>query len=121
MWLIEMFASRVDVMLAGLAGGFIGLRWYKEVKTWQSKIYFVICGGLMGMYAAPFAYDYFKLAVHDPEQNRNTLFFFGMVIGCLGPKLVQSILKGIESGAVIEVLKARFWDVLEAIVKGKGK
>lgn len=121
MWLIELFASRIDVLLSGLAGGFIGLRFYKDINTLQSRIYFVICGGLSGMYAAPFAYDYFKLAVHDPEQNKNALLFFGLIIGLFGPKLVQSILKGIENGAVWDVLKARLVDVLQAIVNGKGK
>lgn len=73
------------------------------------------------MYAAPFAYDYFKLSVHNVEQSKNGLLFFALFIGIFGPKLAQVIIKGIESGAILEVLKARLWDVLQAIVNGKGK
>ncbi len=121
MWLLELFESRLDVLLAGLAGGFIGLRFYRDVISLQSKIYFVICGGLTSMYTAPAAFDYFKLSVHNPDQSKNILLFFGVFIGVFGPKLVQAIMKGIENGAILEVLKARLWGVLQAIVNGKGK
>jgi len=121
MWLFELFATRIDVLLAGLAGGFVGLRFYKDLTTFQGRIYFVICGGLSGMYVAPFAYDYYKLAVHDPEASKNALLFYALFIGIFGPKLVQTILNGIENGAIWEIIKARFWGVIEAIAKGKSK
>lgn len=121
MWLIELFETRIDVFLAGLAGGFFGLRFYKDVNTLQGRIYFVICGGISGMYVAPFAYDYYKLAVHDPESSKNALLFYALFIGIFGPKIVQTVLNGIENGAILEVLKAKFWDVIQAIAKGKSK
>jgi len=121
MWLIESLATRLDLLLAGLAGGFVGAYWYKELTSVKSKIYFVMCGGLSGMYAAPFAFDYFKMAAHSEEASKNALAFIALMIGIFGPKAIQSILTGLEKANVLDVLKSTFWEVIKAIANRKGQ
>ncbi len=102
MWLIEKFEQGLDLLLAGIAGAFVGLFMYTEIKTAKQKIYFTVCGGLSSFYGAPYLAEYF----HITGDGART--FFGFAIGIFGAAMLQAVKRGIDAADVVELVKARF-------------
>lgn len=107
MWLTEAIASRLDLLLAGLAGGFMSLYCYKDI-TLKRQIYLVICGGIAGVYAAPFAADYFYAAKQGQAAGDNAKLFAALALGSFGPALISTVMRGINEAQIWEIIKARF-------------
>lgn len=102
MWLIEKLEAGLDLFLSGIAGAFVGLFMYTEIKTVKQKLYFTMCGGLSSFYGAPYLAEYF----HITGDGART--FFGFVIGIFGAAMLQAVKRGIDATDVWEVIKARF-------------
>lgn len=102
MWLIEKLEAGIDLLLAGIAGAFVGLFMYTEIKTAKQKMYFTLCGGLSSFYGAPYIADYF----HITGDGART--FFGFAIGIFGAAVLQAVKRGIDAADLIELIKSRF-------------
>ncbi len=102
MWLIEKLEAGLDLLLAGIAGAFVGLFMYTEIKTVKQKMYFTLCGGLSSFYGAPYIADYF----HITGDGART--FFGFAIGIFGAAVLQAVKRGIDAADLVEIIKARF-------------
>lgn len=102
MWIIEKLVAGIDLLFAGIAGAFVGLFMYTEIKTVKQKLYFTVCGGLTSFYAAPYLAEYF----HITGDGART--FFGFAIGIFGAALLQAIKRGIDAADIVEIIKARF-------------
>lgn len=102
MWIIEKLVAGIDLLFAGIAGAFVGLFMYTEIKTVKQKLYFTVCGGLTSFYAAPYLAEYF----HINGDGART--FFGFAIGIFGAALLQAIKRGIDAADIVEIIKARF-------------
>lgn len=102
MWLIEKLEAGLDLLLAGVAGAFVGLFMYTEIKTAKQKLYFTLCGGLSSFYGAPYIADYF----HITGDGART--FFGFAIGIFGAAVLQAVKRGIDAADLVELIKARF-------------
>lgn len=102
MWLIEKLEAGLDLLLAGVAGAFVGLFMYTEIKTAKQKIYFTLCGGLSSFYGAPYIADYF----HITGDGART--FFGFAIGIFGAAVLQAVKRAIDAADLIELIKSRF-------------
>lgn len=102
MWMLEKLESGLDLLLAGIAGAFVGLWMYTEIKTAKQKIYFTMCGGLSSFYAAPYLAEYF----HITGDGART--FFGFAIGIFGAAMLQAVKRAIDATDLWEVIKARF-------------
>lgn len=102
MWIIEKLIAGIDLLFAGIAGAFVGLFMYTEIKTVKQKLYFTVCGGLTSFYAAPYLAEYF----HITGDGART--FFGFAIGIFGAALLQAIKRGIDAADIVEIIKARF-------------
>lgn len=101
MW-FEKLNNGVDVLLAGLAGAFVGLILYTEIRTVKQKIYFTLCGGLSSYYVAPWLAEYFSLT------SENSRLFFGFMLGVFGASVLQAIKRGLDAADFWELVKARF-------------
>lgn len=102
MWLIEKLEEGLDLLLAGVAGAFVGLFMYTEIKTVRQKLYFTLCGGLSSFYVAPYLVTYF----HITGDGARTVF--GFAIGIFGAAVLQAVKRGIDAADLVEIIKARF-------------
>ena len=102
MWLMEKLEAGLDLLFAGIAGAFVGLFMYTEIKTAKQKLYFTLCGGLSSFYGAPYLADYF----HITGDGART--FFGFAIGIFGAAVLQAVKRGIDAADIVEIIKARF-------------
>lgn len=107
MWLTDALAGRLDLLLAGLAGGFMSLYAYKDISL-KRQVYLVICGGLSGVYAAPFAAEWYFVQKYGDVVGDNAKMFAALFLGIFGPALINTIMRGITEAQVWEIIKARF-------------
>tara|TARA_R110000868_G_scaffold19561_1_gene84203 strand:- start:957 stop:1283 length:327 start_codon:yes stop_codon:yes gene_type:complete len=103
--MLEQIAAAVGikkiVLIAGLAGAVISLRFVSEVNTWWSRITLVICGTAFASYATPALAEWLVAS----ERVESGLAF---AIGLFGMSLAGALLAAIKEAKLAEAISSWF-------------
>lgn len=100
-WLAGALGTKKAVMIAGLIGAIISLRFVSEVTSWRSRVTMVVCGFFGASYGTPALAEWMKVS----ERVESGLAF---AIGLLFMSLAGAIVGAIKDAKLSEAISTWF-------------
>ena len=99
--LAAVLGTKKLILIAGLVGSIISLRFISEVTTWWSRTTLVICGTFITSYATPALSEW--LTVSERVETG-----MGFVIGLFGMSMVAAIMAALKEAKLGEAISSWF-------------